>query len=77
MAVAIQVNFRKQLSQKELRENKRIAYTEIKRVTGTPIKTISDWDKGNVKQFHAGVLERFCRYFDCSVGDLLEFTPTE
>lgn len=75
MTVAIQVNFRKQLSQKELRENRRIAYTEIRNATGTPIKTISDWDKGEVTQFHARVLERFCMYFGCEVGDLLEVSP--
>ena len=75
MSVAIRVNFRKQLSQKELQLNRRIPYTEIKKETGTPIKTISDWDKGDVKQFHAGVLERFCHYFNCSVGDLLEYVP--
>jgi DNA-binding Xre family transcriptional regulator len=71
MAVAIQINFRRMLSQKEQRENRKITYTEIRDNTGTPIKTISRWDNGDVSQIHTEVLERFCKYLDCEVGDLV------
>lgn len=75
MTVAIQINFRRMLSQKEQRENRKITYTEIQKDTGTPIKTISRWDSGKVTQIQTKVLERFCEYLDCEVGDLIRHTP--
>jgi DNA-binding Xre family transcriptional regulator len=75
MTVAIQINFRRMLSQKEQRENRKITYTEIRDTTGTPIKTISRWDSGDVTQIHTDVLERFCKYLDCEVGDLVRRLP--
>jgi DNA-binding Xre family transcriptional regulator len=75
MTVAIQINFRRMLSQKEQRENRKITYTEIQESTSTPIKTISRWDSGKVTQIHTDVLERFCKYLDCEVGDLVRLAP--
>jgi DNA-binding Xre family transcriptional regulator len=77
MAMAIQINFRRALAQKEQRENRKITYTEIQKITGTPIKTISRWDNGNVSQIHTEVLERFCEYLNCRVGDLVEYIPEQ
>ena len=75
MTMAIKINFRRALSQKEQREDRKITYTEIQKNTGTPIKTISRWDNGKVSQIHTEVLERFCEYLNCQVGDLVEYIP--
>ena len=75
MTVAIKINFRQRLLEKQLREKRRIDDKEIHQETGTPYKTIERWDKGKVTQIDTRVLERWCKYLDCNVGDLLEYVP--
>lgn len=75
MTVAIKINFRERLLEKQARIKGKITFTQISDETGTPIKTISSWYRGDIKQIHTGVLERFCQYLDCNVGDLIEIIP--
>ncbi|MDX1995304.1 MAG: helix-turn-helix transcriptional regulator [bacterium] len=64
------------LSQKETREGRRIRINEIAAETGVAPSTISRWMKNAVTKFDAPVVEAFCAYLDCDVGDLLYIEPT-
>lgn len=50
---------------------------EIAEVIGVSTNALSRWFSGDVTRFDADVLDALCRYFDCRVGDLLEYVPDE
>lgn len=75
--MTIQNNFRSLLLDKQKREQRKITYTEISLATGSLIKTISQWDNGNITQFKDEVVVRFCHYFGCEIGDLLQLNEAE
>jgi len=59
------------LTQRELREGRRIRYNEIAAATGVSPSAVARWTRNEVNKFEGPVLEAFCAYFDCDVGDLL------
>lgn len=59
------------LTEKELREGRRIRNKEIAEAVGVNEHTVARWIKNDVTKIDAPVLEGFCRYFNCDVGDLL------
>lgn len=65
------------LTQKEQREGRRIRNTEIVEATGVSLPTVHRWLRDEVTRFEKPVLESFCAYFDCDVGDLLFIDPDE
>ena len=59
------------LSQKEQQEGRRIRNKEIAEAVGVAEHTVARWIRNDVGKIDAPVLEAFCDYFGCDVGDLL------
>lgn len=59
------------LSQKEQHEGRRIRNKEIAAAVGVTEHTVARWIKNEVNKIDVPVLEAFCNYFHCDVGDLL------
>lgn len=59
--------------QKQKREHRKISLLEISKITGLPYKTIYAWANDETTGTHVAthVVEALCRYFACTVGDLL------
>ena len=73
MSGRIYNKFKLLLSQKEIDENKRISYKEIKETTGITISSLSAWATNKVQRFDADTIAALCEYFGCSVGDLIVY----
>jgi putative transcriptional regulator len=61
------------LAEKEIKENRRISYDEIKEQTGIAASSISAWATNDIKRYDAKMIEAFCLFFDCEVEDLIVF----
>jgi DNA-binding Xre family transcriptional regulator len=59
------------LAQKEAREKRNIPLTEVERITGITRKTLQQWANNTVTRFDAPVIEALCKYFNCTVGELV------
>lgn len=59
------------LAEKELRENHKYTYREISEITGVDKNMVGIWIKGRPKRIDASVLEAFCKFLGCKVGELL------
>lgn len=57
--------------EKERREVRRIKTSEIVAETGISFPTVQRWLRDEVTKFESQVLEAFCDYLHCQVGDLL------
>jgi putative transcriptional regulator len=71
LSARLQNRFLILLAQKEQRENRRIRNKEIAQAVGVNEHTVAKWLKNDVLKIDVPVLEAFCTYFDCDVGDLL------
>jgi DNA-binding Xre family transcriptional regulator len=60
-----------QLAEKEKREGRRIRNKEIAQAVGVNEHTVARWIRNDVAKIDVPVLEAFCNYFECDVGDLL------
>jgi DNA-binding Xre family transcriptional regulator len=69
--------FQTLLTEKERRENRRISRNELLIATDVTLSTILRWERNQVTKFEAGVIEAFCAYFECSVGELLYIEPDD
>jgi putative transcriptional regulator len=61
------------LAEKEIKENRRIPYDEIKEKTGIAASSISAWATNNITRFDADTIAEWCQFFDCGVGDLIVY----
>lgn len=59
------------LTEKERRDRRRIKTSEIAAETGISFPTVQRWLRDEVTKFESQVLEAFCDYLECEVGDLL------
>ena len=59
------------LAQKEIAEQRRIKINEIVAATGVSFTTVQRWMRNEVTKIEGTVIEAFCAYFDCDIGDLL------
>lgn len=77
MKMAIRSRFKLLLAQKELDENRKITYAEIKDATGVAESTLSNLATNSVTMYSAATLSRLCDYFRCETGDLIQYIPDE
>ena len=63
------------LAKKEINENRRIPYDEIKGKTGMAMSTISAWSTNSITRYDADTIASVCEFFDCKVGDLIVYEP--
>jgi DNA-binding Xre family transcriptional regulator len=59
------------LAYKEQQLGRRIRNKEIAQAVGVNEHTIARWLNNEVQKIDVPVLEAFCDYFECDVGDLL------
>lgn len=72
----IKNNFRSLYFTKQGKENRSISLRAVASETGLAINTVMKWSKETgVDRFDSDTVAKLCRYFDCGVGDLLEYIP--
>jgi DNA-binding Xre family transcriptional regulator len=59
------------LAQKEQKEGRRLSNKEVAQAVGVNEHTVARWIRNDVNMIDVEVLEGFCDYFECDVGDLL------
>lgn len=70
-AAAVQVNFRRLLAEKEVRENTRYTVAEVARGIGLSRTGAYAWMNGTIGTVRLETLTAICRFLDCQPGDLL------
>lgn len=48
---------------------------DIHKITGISEAALSNMRSNNTKRYDAKTLDLLCKYFNCKISDLLEFTP--
>lgn len=61
------------LAEKEIKEDRRISYDEIRENTGIAGSTLSAWATNTVKRYDADTISSLCDFFNCGVGDLIVY----
>ena len=59
------------IAEKEFREKRKLPYRIVSEETGVSVNAITAYGTQNVARFDAPILEAFCKYFNCGVGDIL------
>jgi putative transcriptional regulator len=65
--------FRELLKMKELAEGRDIPLVKVEAETNITRKTLQAWRDNKIKRFDKDVIKSLCDYFDCDVGDLIEY----
>ncbi len=60
------------MGQKQVSTGEIVDLSRVSADTDIPYSTLARWEKQEVTRFDAAVITRLCKYFDCSVGELLE-----
>lgn len=55
------------------REGVELNYKEISEQTGLSYQTVTSWLKGHVNRADFPILEVWCKYLNCQVGDILTY----
>lgn len=71
VAKTVQVEFRRLLAEKEVRENRRITQVEVASATGLSRQTLGPWLDGSIQFIRLDTLASMCVFLDCAPGDLL------
>lgn len=71
---AVQVNFRRLLAEKEVRENTRYSVADVARQTGLSRQGAYAWLDGRIRTVRLETLEAICRFLECQPGDLLSLS---
>lgn len=73
----IRFRFKERLAEKEFQERRVITINEVAKASGIHRATLSkiahdpDYNTGTDN------LDRLCRYFECSIGEIVEYIPDE
>ena len=76
VAKTVQVEFRRLLAEKEVRENRRITQVEVAAATGLSRQTLGPWLDGSIQFIRLDTLAAMCVFLDCVPGDLLVLADT-
>jgi DNA-binding Xre family transcriptional regulator len=71
MMKIVRSNLRVLTAQKAQLEHRRMSLRTVADETGISRYTIYAMDKNKLAEFRKPVLETLCRYFNCTLGDLL------
>ena len=72
---AVQVNFRRLLAEKEVRENTRYTMTDVARETNMSRQALYPWLNGDIRTVRLETLAAVCRFLGCQPGDVLVLAP--
>lgn len=56
---------------------KRITHTKVAEETGLHPVTVDNWVANKITQYNASAILAFCKYFNCTIGELLEIVEAE
>ncbi len=59
----------------ELMGRKKVKIADVARETGLHRNTVTLLYKEEAVRIELDAMEKLCRYFDCTVGELFEYTP--
>jgi putative transcriptional regulator len=65
------------IAQKETNEGRSLSYRTIEEESGVSASTISRLANNKMDRFERDLLNKLCTYFACSLGDILEYRPSE
>lgn len=68
---------RELLSEKSFVENRRITFKELCEVSGISRQTLTRMVNQRGYVTGTDTLEKLCEYFNCSVGEVIEFVPNQ
>jgi putative transcriptional regulator len=75
--MAVENHFVELLAGKQAKEKRIILLSTVAKDTKVSRRAVIIWSKNKVTRYDAPVISAFCKYFSCSVGDLLEYVPDE
>lgn len=53
--------------------SRRIKLKDLASFVGVTNHTVTSWIRNDIRKYEAQIIEGFCDYFNCDVGDLLYF----
>jgi DNA-binding Xre family transcriptional regulator len=65
------------IQERERQINRRIKLKDLAESVDVTNHTVTSWLRNDVRKYEAGIIEGFCNYFDCDIGDLLYFEYVE
>ncbi|MDX2137355.1 MAG: helix-turn-helix transcriptional regulator [Chloroflexota bacterium] len=65
------------IQQRERTIGRRIKLKDLAEFVGVTNHTITSWIRNDVRKYEAHIIEGFCDYFACDIGDLLYFEWVE
>lgn len=68
---------RELLAEKSFVENRRITFKELCEVSGISRQTLTRMVNQRGYVTGTDTLEKLCEYFNCSVGEVIEFVPNQ
>lgn len=75
--MAIKFRLKSLIEQKEIAENRRITYRDIASEADVSTNTLTQMANQKMKQIGLVTINKLCKYFDCTPGDLLIYIPDE
>ena len=63
------------LAEKQVKERRRIALSEVSTTTGISRSALQAWQANSVTRYDESVLNALCMYFGVQPGDLLQYIP--
>jgi len=69
----VEVNFRRLLAEKEVRENRRYTVADMAREMNMSRQALYAWMNGDIRTVRLDSLVEICRFLECQPGDLLAF----
>jgi putative transcriptional regulator len=63
------------VKKKKFPYKRRINLRKVEHETGLEYSTCARWVKNQIERVDFPVLEVWCKYLDCGVGELLEYEP--
>jgi len=70
-------NIRNLILKKEIKENKKITYSDISEKTGISPNTLSKMSSRKGCNITVETVEKLCNYFNCTPNDLITIYPDE
>ncbi len=62
---------------REQKIGRRVKLKDLAEFVGVTYHTVTSWIRNDVRKYEAHIIEGFCDYFDCDVGDLLYIEMVE
>jgi putative transcriptional regulator len=65
------------IQERERAMGRRVKLKDLSSFVGITNHTVTSWIRNEVRKYEAQIVEGFCDYFDCDIGDLLYFEYVE